>query len=219
MKISFPMILQMWENKSGDVADPHPFWTWWSLIYTLSSATLLLNVHIFWSDPFPYRFPSYIVWVCNHYRRAFYYRRLTMGLKIHISCISDPFSSYHVSFSSKMSLTMMDLGPGHMVRALFNFPLGIPLFVSVAQALKWWNAFFYFLMVKFSFIFCDNEMVKCSFPFCGIEMVNCSFPFFDGEMVNCSFPFCDGEMVNSFLMVKWRKLVESQKYFPAQKLS
>ena len=52
VKISFPVILQMWENKSGAGADPHPFWTWWYFIYTLSSSTLPLNVHIIWSDPF-----------------------------------------------------------------------------------------------------------------------------------------------------------------------
>ena len=57
--------------------------------------------------------------------------------KYHISFISDAFSSYRVSFSLMMSMAMMGLGPGHLVRALFHFPLEIPLVVSVAQDLKW----------------------------------------------------------------------------------
>ena len=46
VKISFPVILQMWENKSGAESDPCPVWTWWFLIYMLLSATLLLSVRI-----------------------------------------------------------------------------------------------------------------------------------------------------------------------------
>ena len=60
-----------------------------------------------------------------------------MGLKSHISCISNAFSSYRVYFSLKMSLTMMGLDPIHIVRALFNSTLEIPLVMSVAEYLKW----------------------------------------------------------------------------------
>ena len=54
-----------------------------------------------------------------------------MGLKSHISCLSDTFSSYHVYFSLMMIMTIMVLGPGHMVRDLFHFLLKILLVVSV----------------------------------------------------------------------------------------
>ena len=40
-----------------------------------------------------------------------------------LSCVSDTFSSYRVSFSLMTILTMMVLVPGHLVRALFHFPL------------------------------------------------------------------------------------------------
>ena len=43
----------MWESKSGAGADPHPFRTWWSLIYTPSSEILPLKLRIVWLDPFP----------------------------------------------------------------------------------------------------------------------------------------------------------------------
>ena len=60
-----------------------------------------------------------------------------MGLTSHLSCVYDDFSCYRVSFSSMTSLIMMGLGVSHLVRALFHFPLEIPLVVSVAQDLKW----------------------------------------------------------------------------------
>ena len=44
-----------------------------------------------------------------------------MGLTSHLSCLSEVFSSYRVYFSSMMSLTMMGLGPGHLVRVLLHF--------------------------------------------------------------------------------------------------
>ena len=56
-----------------------------------------------------------------------------MGLTSHLSCVYDDFSSYRVSFSLMTSLTMMGLGPDHLVRALFHFHLKNPLVVSVAQ--------------------------------------------------------------------------------------
>ena len=56
-----------------------------------------------------------------------------MGLTSHLSCVYDAFSSYHVYFSLMASLTMMVLGPGHLVRALFQSSVKILLIVSVAQ--------------------------------------------------------------------------------------
>ena len=131
VKISSPVILQMWENKYGPVAYPRPFWTWWYLIYTLSSATLPLNVRIIWLDPFYDGSSFYVACVCNHYHRTNQNFRSMMGLTSHISCVYDTFSSYHVSFSLTTSLTMMGLSPGHLVCALFHIPLRIPLVVSV----------------------------------------------------------------------------------------
>ena len=60
-----------------------------------------------------------------------------MVLMRHLSCILDAFYFYRVYFSSMTSLTMMGLGPGHLVRALLHFPLEITLVVSVDQDLKW----------------------------------------------------------------------------------
>ena len=129
--MSCPVILKMWENKSGAGADPHPFWTWWLLIYILSSATFLLNVRIILPGPFSYGYSFYVVCVCNHYCRTNHNCRSMMGLMSLISCLSDTFSSYCVYFSLIMILTVMVLVPGHLVRALFHFPLKIPLVVSV----------------------------------------------------------------------------------------
>ena len=131
VKISFPVILQMWENKSGAGADPCPVWTGWYLIYMMPSATLLLNVRIILLDHFSDRFPSYVVCVCNHYCRTNQNCRSMMGLTNHISCVYDAFSSYTISFSLVMSLTTMGLSSGHLVRALFNFSLESMLVVSV----------------------------------------------------------------------------------------
>ena len=56
-----------------------------------------------------------------------------MGQTSHLFCVYAAFSSYCASFSLMTSLTMMVLGPGHLVCALFNFLLKIMLVVSVAQ--------------------------------------------------------------------------------------
>ena len=56
-----------------------------------------------------------------------------MGLTSHLSCAYDAFSSYRVYLFLMPSLTMMVLGRGHLVRALFQFPLKIPLVMGVAQ--------------------------------------------------------------------------------------
>ena len=53
VKLSSPVILQIWGNKSGSGADPHPVWTWWSSIYLLLSATFPLNVCIIYRILFP----------------------------------------------------------------------------------------------------------------------------------------------------------------------
>ena len=54
-----------------------------------------------------------------------------MGLTNH-RFFGDAFYFYRVSFSLMMSLTMMGLGPGHLVRALFHFAMEILLAVLVA---------------------------------------------------------------------------------------
>ena len=93
MKISYTVILQKWENKSGSGSDPHPFWTWWYLIYTISSATFPLNVRIIWWNPFPDYFSSSVACVCNHCNQTNHNFCLTMGLMSHLFCVSNYFSS------------------------------------------------------------------------------------------------------------------------------
>ena len=130
VKISLPVIPHMWENKPGAGADPHPFWTWWYLIYMLLLATFPLNVRIIWSDTFSDCSSFYVACVSNHCHWTGETHRSKMGLAIHLSCFYDAFSSYHVSFflvtsltmiSSMTSLMMMVLGPGYLVRSLFCF--------------------------------------------------------------------------------------------------
>ena len=60
-----------------------------------------------------------------------------MGLKSPLSCVYDDFSSYRISFSLMMSLTMVVLGTGHLVRALLHLRLIIMFVVPVALDLKW----------------------------------------------------------------------------------
>ena len=127
------MILQKWENKSGAWADLHPFWTWCYLIYTLSSATLQWNVHVIWSDPFSNASSFYVDCVCNHCHWMSQNCRSKMGVRSHLSFFNDAFSFYRGCFSLMTSLTMMVMGPGHLVRAIFHFLLKILLVVSVAQ--------------------------------------------------------------------------------------
>ena len=160
----------MWKNKSGAVADSHPFWIWWSLIYTLLSATLPLNVRIIWSDPFSDRFSSCVVCVCIHCCWTTQNRCLVMGLTNHLSCVYDDFSSYRVSFSLMMGLTIMILGPGHLVRAVFHFAV-VKWWNALFNFLmvKWWNALFYYVMVKCSFTFFCGWMMKWFFKLIGIE--------------------------------------------------
>ena len=79
-----------------------------------------------------------------------------MGLTSHLPYVYVVFSSYHVSFSLMTSLTIKVLGPGHLVRALFNFPLRILLVVSVdyfhlVQSMEYFHlveSFEYFDLVK-----------------------------------------------------------------------
>ena len=56
-----------------------------------------------------------------------------MGMMSHISDAYDAFYFYRFSFSSMTSLTMMVLGPDHLVRVLFHFPLKVHLVMGVAQ--------------------------------------------------------------------------------------
>ena len=90
----------------------------------LSSATLTLNMRIILSDPFPDLYSYYLICVCNHCRWTNKNRCSVMGMTSHLSWISDAFSSYRVSFSLMMSLTIMGLGQGRLVRALFTFCFG-----------------------------------------------------------------------------------------------
>ena len=115
-------------KKSGAGADPHPFWTLWSLIYNLSSATFQLIVCIIWSDPFYDGSSFYVACVSNHCHQTNQNCRSMMGLSIHLYCGYNAFSSYRIYFSLMMSLTMislmtsltaMVLGPCYLVSALF----------------------------------------------------------------------------------------------------
>ena len=81
----------------------------------------------------------YVACVFNHCHWLSKNCRLNIGLKSHFYCFYKTFSFYCISFtlmtsmtmiSSKTSLTMMVVGPGYLVRALFCF-LKIPLVVSV----------------------------------------------------------------------------------------
>ena len=57
-----------------------------------------------------------------------------MGLISHLSYAYGAFSSSCVSFSSTMSLMIMVLGLGHLVRAIFHFPLEIVGRVSSSKS-------------------------------------------------------------------------------------
>ena len=89
--------LKMWGNKSGAGVDPHPLWIWWYLVYTLSSATLPLNVGIILLSPFSDVSLFYFACVCS-YCLWTNQIRLTMSLTRPVSCVSDAFSSYRFSF-------------------------------------------------------------------------------------------------------------------------
>ena len=56
--------------------------------------------------------------------------RMMLCLISYLFCVYDEFSSYSDSFSLMMSLTIMILGPGYLVRAIFHY-LKIPLVMSV----------------------------------------------------------------------------------------
>ena len=108
-----------------------------------------------------------------------------MGLTSHFPCVYDAFPSYRVYFSLMISLTMMGLGPGHLVRALLHFPLENLLFVSVAQLGKLVESQKYFLkLVESQKYFPKLAESKKYFP-----------KFVESQKY---FP----------------KLVKSQKYFP-----
>ena len=54
-----------------------------------------------------------------------------MGLTSHLSFVYDAFSCYCLSFSMMTILTIMVLGPGHLVHDIFHFALAVPLIKSV----------------------------------------------------------------------------------------
>ena len=110
----------------------------------LLSAALSFNLRIILSSSFSVCSSSLVVCVCNHYRRTNQNCHSIMGMASHLSCLSHAFSSYRFSFSliylnwchsmnyiSSVSLTMMGLDSGPLVRSLFHFPLVNPLVVLV----------------------------------------------------------------------------------------
>ena len=70
--------------------DPYPVWTWWYLVYMLSSVTFPLNVRIIWSDPFSDGSSFYIACVCSHCRWK-NQNHLAMSLTSPVSSVSDIF--------------------------------------------------------------------------------------------------------------------------------
>ena len=135
VKISFPVILQMWENKSCAGENPHQFWPWWSFIYMQSSAIFPLNVRIILFYPFSDASSFCITCICGHCRRT-YQNRLMMSLTLHVSCVYNVFlliasfkSIYWNRYLLKnyicsiMSLTMVGLDPVPQVRN-FSFCSG-----------------------------------------------------------------------------------------------
>ena len=130
VKISSQAIQQMWGSKSGAGADPHLFYTWWSLTYMLSSATLTLNLRIilFYSFSDVSSFCTACVYNDCHQKNQS--RHSKMVLTSNIADAYNTFSSSWFSFSFSLSpmtmylmnLTMKVLGPGsHPVHALFSF--------------------------------------------------------------------------------------------------
>ena len=178
----------MWETKSGAGTDSHPFWTWWSLIYTLSSATFPINVRIIWSDPVSDGSSFCIACVCNHCHWTSQNIWPNMGLMSHISCVYDTFSSYCVSFSMMTILTMIVLGPGHLVRALLHF-LKILLVVSVDYShlvesmdyfhlVKWLEYFHLFELLEYFHLVKSMEYFDLVESMEYFELVE-SFEYFD----------------------------------------
>ena len=97
-------------------------------------------------DTFPDPSSSFVVCVCNHYRRRTHNHCLMIDLFSHLSCLTKAFSSYCVSFSfvylnwyhstnqiSLLNLKIMGMDPGPLVNLLVV--LVNLLIVSVAQAL------------------------------------------------------------------------------------
>ena len=87
--------------------------------------------------------------VCNHCHWTSQNHRAMMGLMSLISCFYDVFSSYRFLFSLMTSLTMMVLGQGYLVRALFLFLWNSVGCVSVSK-----------FVVRVSGIFSVNRVTK-----------------------------------------------------------
>ena len=132
---SYPVHPQLWENKSGAGGDPHPFWTWRSLIYTLLSSILPLNLRIVWSNTFFNNSYFYVSCFCNQCHRTNQNCSLMMGMTCHISCLSHATSYYCISFSLMTILMIMVQGLGHLVRTLYLLLLKFLLVVSASQIL------------------------------------------------------------------------------------
>ena len=199
-------------KKSSAGADTHPFWTWWYLIYTLLSATLLLNVRIIWLDTFSNLFSSYVTCVCNHCHQTNQIRCSMMVLAIHFPCVYDAFLLIAFLFFDDESEND-ESGSWSSGTCTFPFPLKKPLVVSVAQYLKWWNALFHFLMVNWWSAVFHFAMVKWWIHFLMVKWRNLVKSKKYVPMLVKSQKYVP-KLVESQKYVP--KLVMSQKYFPAQ---
>ena len=176
----------------------------------MSSETLPLNVRIILSDPFSGCSSFYVACIYNLSDWTSQNRCSMMGLASHISCVYDTFSSYHISFSSMTSLTMMVMGTGNLVHALFRFPLTVLLVVSVAQNPLVVSVEYFQLVVSVGYF----QLIELQNPL--VVSVK-YFPF----VVSVEY-FHLVEPVEYFQLVEsqsYFQLVKSQNYFPAQKHS
>ena len=177
VKISSPVVILMWENKSGAVADTHPFWTWWSLIYTLYSATFPSNVCIIGADHFPDLFSSNVVCVCNHCFWTNQNCRSMMGLTSHLSCFYNAFLFVMFLFlqwqvwqswvSVRFIYSILLWWNGEMIFSILRWLNGEMLF----SILQWWN----------------DEMLFSIFWWWNGEMLFCILWWWNGEMLLCHF--------------------------------
>ena len=119
-------------------------------------------MRIILSDPFSDGSSIYVACVCNHCHLTNQNCHSMMGLTSHLSCVYDIFSYYHASFYSMTILKMMGLGPGHLVCALFYFPLKILLVVSVAQNQLIVSVDYFPLVVSVEFFIESSHKIRWS---------------------------------------------------------
>ena len=127
-----------------------------------------------------------------------------MGLTSHLSCVYATFFSFCVSCSLMMSLMMMFLGPGHLVLAIFHFPLKVLLVVPVAKNPLVMSVYYFPLVVSveyFQWIESQNTLVVTVKYFSSVVSVE----YF--HLVKSAEYFQLVESQNYF------QLVKSQNYF------